>query len=77
MNEIYISVSITTYSNGSISCRMAQSVNDGPLEITELEEQHAHKLIWELVKAGGRRSYHANYLNHSIIYQDAYIFLPN
>lgn len=76
--EIYISVSIVKYTDsGYARCEMVQSVDDGPLESTKLDELHANKLIWELVKAGGRRSYRANYLNKAIVTQEAYIFLPS
>ena len=76
--EIYINVSIVKYTDSNYTrCELVQSVDDGPLESIKLDELKAHKLIWELVKAGGRRSYHTNYLNNSIITQDAYIFLPS
>lgn len=76
--EIYINVNITKYTDtGYTRCELVQSVDDGPLESTKLDELHAHKLIWELVKAGGRRSYHANYLDNTIVVQDAYVFLPS
>lgn len=76
--EIYISVSITKYTDtGSVYCDLVQSVDDGSLESTKLDELHAHKLIWELVKAGGKRSYRSNYLDKTIVVQDAYIFLPS
>ena len=75
--EIYISIGITDFGNGTIDCDMLQQVDDGPLESTKLTETQANKLIWELVKAGGKRSYRANYLDKTIVYHGAYIFLPN
>ena len=77
MNKIYIEISVTNYGNGDIVCTMSQRVNNGPLETTKLDEDHANKLIWELVKAGGARSYRTNWLDRSIVYHGAYLFLPN
>lgn len=75
--EVYICVDITDFGNGDINCSLIQSVDDGPLESTQLDINHAHKLIWELVLAGGKRSYRTNYLDPKIVVQEAYIFLPN
>ncbi len=75
--EIYISVEIVDFGNGDVRCDMLQSVDDGPLEATKLDINKAHKLIWELVLAGGKRSYSTNYFNRKIVHQSAYIFLPN
>jgi len=77
MNKnIYISVDITDYGNGFINCVLLQSIDDGELERTQLDENHANKLMWELVKAGGKRSYRSNYLDPTIVYHGAYLFLP-
>lgn len=75
--EIYISIDITDFGDGYVRCEMLQSVDDGPLEATKLDINKAHKLIWELVLAGGKRSYRTNYLDRTIVNQSAYIFLPN
>ena len=76
-NEIYINVSITDHGNGNITCEMIQSVDDGPLEATKLDRNHANKLIWELVLAGGKRRVWVNRFDRNIVVTEAYIFLDN
>lgn len=75
--EIYINVSILDYGNGIVDCHMAQQVDDGELEITKLDLNHARKLMWEVVLAGGRRDVRINSLDRNIVCRDAYIFLPS
>lgn len=77
MNEIYISVRITEYGNGHVTCTLTQSVNDEPLETQYISLDKARKLIWELVLAGGEREVHINRLDRDIVTRTAYIFLPN
>lgn len=77
MNEIYISIRITEYGNGHVNCYMTQSVNDEPLETTQISLDKARKLMWELVLAGGTREVHINRLDRDIVTRSAYIFLPN
>lgn len=75
-NTIYINIAIRDLGNGTVMADMAQSVNDEPLTITQLDLNHARKLMWELVLAGGVREYHNNMFDRSIISVNTYIFLP-
>ena len=75
--EIYINISITEFRHGYAHCEMLQSINDGPLEVTKLDRNHANKLIWELVLAGGKRGININRFNRNIVTISASILLPN
>ena len=75
--EIYISVRITDFGNGSQTCALAQSVDDGPLESEYISLDKARKLMWELVLAGGKREVSISRLDRDIVTRSAYIFLPN
>lgn len=75
--EIYIAVDITEYGNGSMNCYLTQQVDDGELEMTKLELDHARKLMWELVLAGGKKQVRINTLNRDIVSREVYIFLPS
>ena len=75
--EIYISVRITEYGNGKMTCILSQSVDDNPLECTPIDLDKARKLMWELVLAGGKREVSINRLDRDIITRGAYIFLPS
>ena len=77
VKEIYMHVTITEYGTGRISCRFTQSIDDGPLEITEITLDKARKLMWELVLAGGKREININRYDRDIVTRSAYIFLPN
>ena len=77
MKEIYISIRITEYGNGTMTCVMNQSIDDGPIEITEISLEKARKLMWELVLAGGTREVSVNRYDRDIVTRSAYIFLPN
>ena len=74
--EIYVCATIIDFGNGDKDCRLVQQVGDEPMEVTQLDELHTNKLMWELVKAGGCRDYSVNWLNRSIVTHSAYIFLP-
>ena len=77
MKEIYISMSIVNYGNGTIESRLCQGIDDEELEITRITElKKAYKLLWEIVLAGGNHSVHVNSLDNSIVTHNAYIFLP-
>lgn len=75
--EIYISVDITEYGNGNMNCYLTQQVDDGELEMTKLELDHARKLMWELKLAGGHKTVRVNTLDRDIVSREVYIFLPN
>lgn len=75
--EIYISVGITEYGNGNIDCSLCQQVDDGELDVKQIDQLRACKLMWELVLAGGHRNVRVNYLDRNIVCRSAYIFLPN
>ena len=75
-NEIYISLRITEYGNGKMTCILSQSVGDEPLECTPISLDKARKLMWELVLAGGKREVTINRLDQHIVTRGAYIFLP-
>lgn len=77
MNRIYINVHIINYGNGRIKCSYHESINDGPIQIKELELNKALRMVWELVLAGGKREVHINYLDPTIVTTNAYIFLAN
>ena len=76
MNEIYINVTVVDYTDGFSRCTLCQSVGNGPLEATVISRDHAMKLIWELVLAGGVRDCHTNWYNRRVTATSAYIFLP-
>lgn len=77
MKEIYISVRITEYGTGDMTCTLTQQVNDEPLESQCISLDKARKLMWELVLAGGQREVYINRLDRDIVTRSAYIFLPN
>jgi len=74
--EIWINVSITDYGNGTIDCRYCESIGDGPIEGKDISINDARRMMWELVLAGGQRSYHTNIFDRSIVSSEVYIFLP-
>lgn len=55
MKELWISIHIINHTDGSHSCWMGQSVDDEPMQITELAYDKACKLMWELKLAGGEK----------------------
>ena len=60
-----------------MNCYLTQQVDDGELEMTKLDLDHARKLMWELVLAGGRKQVRINTLNRDIVSREVYIFLPS
>ena len=75
--EIYISIRITEYGNGHVTCTLTQSADGEPLETQNISLNKARKLIWELVLAGGKHEVSINRLDRDIVTRSAYIFLPN
>ena len=75
-NEIWVNVSITDYGNGTIDCRYCERIGDAPIESKGININDARRMMWELVLAGGQRNYRTNLFDRSIIYSEAYIFLP-
>ncbi len=66
-NSLYIRVSITYFDNGiAPMTRMGQIANKDHIIDTEIPLAHAQKLMWELVKAGGTRTYESNPYAHNI-----------
>jgi len=55
MKDLCITVNIIRHSDGSTTCWLGQQVNDGKVEITNLELDKANKLMWELKLAGGEK----------------------
>ena len=76
-NEIYMSVTITDFGNGEVRCIFSESINDEPIRLSYIDINKAHKLMWELVLAGGKRSVSVSSLDRDIVTSNAYIFLPN
>lgn len=74
--EIWMNISITNYGNGNIDCRYYESIGDAPVEMKKISLNDARRMMWELVLAGGVRSYRTNYLDRSIVSSEVYIFLP-
>lgn len=71
-----MSVSITHFGNGHTACYFYEAIGDEPLTSTQVDLQHAQRLMWELVLAGAKRSTRVNSLDPSICSADTYIFLP-
>lgn len=67
MSERYINVSILDFGNGDISCRLTQSVDNGPLESTPISLDKARKLQWELKLIGGSKEVYVSSLDRTIV----------
>lgn len=67
MKNIYVSVMITNYSKyyRRHDCYLYEYA-DGKETMRKLDYHHACKLMWELVLAGGTRTYRANMFDPSI-----------
>ena len=76
-NDIYISVTILDFGNGDYHATLNQAIGDNPVEVTKLDINHAKRLMWELVLAGGKREYKSNMYDHSLTNTHTYLFLPN
>lgn len=66
MNSIYMKVDITTYEDGTADCFFHEIIDHNPCQITSIPLQKAQRLMWELVKAGGKRELDVNRYNHHI-----------
>ena len=75
-DEIWMNISITYYGNGTIDCRYYECIGNAPVEMKKISLDDARRMMWELVLAGGKRSYRTNYLDRSIVSSEVYIFLP-
>ena len=75
--EIYIAAEVHYLSNGATYCTVTQSINNGELMTSQLDESRAKKLIWELVLAGGHRSVIINPNNPRSYSSRAYLFASN
>lgn len=70
MNKTYLSISITYYSTKRIKPDIHYYRNDGihPATSTwdKLTVDEANKLMWEIVKLGGKNTYYSNIYNNAI-----------
>ena len=70
MEKTYLSISIVYYNHNRIKPEVHYYRNDGvhPAISTfdKLTTDEANLLMWELVKLGGKNSYHANIFNNAI-----------
>lgn len=70
MEKTYLCISITYYSTKHIKPDVHYYRNDGihPATSTwdKLTVDEANKLMWELVKLGGKNSFHSNVFNNAI-----------
>ena len=68
----YICINITYYRNGSTSTYFYRHELDTPEAETrfdELSANEANKLMWELIKLGGKNEYYSNMFNNAISYR--------
>ena len=68
MKHIYMSLSITVYSNHRIApyCRFYERIDNGEMTCKVISIEEAKKLQWELVKAGAKRTFCPNMFNNAI-----------
>lgn len=68
--KTYLSISITHYSTNKLEPDIHYYRNDGVHPVTstfnKLSVEEANKLMWELVKLGGKNVYKANMFNNAI-----------
>ena len=71
MKYIHMALHITQFNNSLLKprCYFYHTINDaGDMACEYITLDKAHQLMWELVKAGGTREYHANEFNPGISY---------
>lgn len=59
----YASVTVKVRNGVPTACWMTVQENDEPFQMTDLEIEKAHKLMWELKLAGGDRSIEMDKIN--------------
>lgn len=62
MKSLYVNVSLTYYSNPEldVECFLYRSLPSGASEMKQIPLNEAYKLMWKIVKAGGKRTYRPN-----------------
>lgn len=73
----YTNITITYYAHHYIEPEVHYYHSDGvttPVSSYDMDINTANKLMWELVKAGGKNSFRSNIFNNAISYREVKIW---
>lgn len=77
MKKTFIDITITFYGHHFIEPEVHYHYSDGvttPVDTYDMDIDTARKLMWELVKEGGKNSYRSNMYNNSISYREVMLW---